>query len=40
VNMIPYGIAVINLNDVIHYNEAFGKALSLKNSKKVKHFFL
>ncbi|CDW76603.1 multi-sensor hybrid histidine kinase [Stylonychia lemnae] len=35
VQLIPYGIAVLNLEDVSHFNHPFGKVLGVKNQKQV-----
>ncbi|CDW82214.1 UNKNOWN [Stylonychia lemnae] len=35
VQLIPYGIAVLNLEDVSHYNNPFGKVLGIKKQKEV-----
>jgi len=35
VQLIPYGIAVLNLDDVSHFNHPFGKVLGIQKQKQV-----
>eukprot|EP00347_Sterkiella_histriomuscorum_P015242 403357770 len=36
VQLIPYGIAVLNLDDVSHFNNPFGKVLGVKKQEQVQ----